>query len=173
VRVLQPAEGGEVLALRSLSTQGAAVTEGGVSGFPARWDGPQFKQPRGTATIKKEKAAKAETDEEILIKGDVKARDKKCRCPLKHKCRGGMEVIHLRDRSLGGAYTTANLWLGCGWIHRRGPVSIHGKDIEIVPLTDKGMDGGCEWWLLTYPEGGGEPNRKLIAIESAPGVIQK
>lgn len=143
--------------------------------FPAAWDKSKsyFKQPRGTATLKKEKAEREETAAEILIKADVKFRDKKCRCPLKHKCRGGFEVIHWKDRSLGGEFVTTNLWLGCKFIHRSGPVSIHGKDIDIVPLTKKGMDGPCDWFLLTYPEGGGNPKRSLIARESAVGVVEK
>lgn len=144
-----------------------------TSVFPPRWNGPNFKQPRGAATLKKEKDAAKETAAELLVKADVKARDKKCRCPLKHKCRGRAEVIHLKDRSTGGPFVTSNLWWGCQWIHQTGPISIHGKDIEIKPLTKKGMDGPCEWWLLTYPEGGGKPKRSLIARESAVGVLEK
>ncbi len=141
--------------------------------FPARWTGPNWKQPRGARVLAKEKDARAETAAEELVKADVKARDKKCRCPLKHKCRGRMEVIHLKDRSLGGPFITSNLWWGCLWIHQTGPISIHGKDIEIVPLTTRGMDGPCDWFKLTYPEGGGQPTRSLMARESAVGVVEK
>ena len=144
-----------------------------ASTWPPRWTGPNFKPPRGTATLKKEKASREESAEELAIKKLVRLRDGKCRCPLKHKCRGGMEVIHLKDRSLGGSSVlTSNFWWGCAFVHRSGPVSIHGKDIEIVPLTKKGMDGPCAWWLLTYPEGGGNPKRSLIARESACGVVE-
>lgn len=141
--------------------------------WPPRWKGSAFKGPKGSAVIAKEKSAAEETAAEMLVKADVKARDKKCRCPLKHKCRGRMEVIHLKDRSLMGPFVTSNLWWGCLWIHQTGPVSIHGKDIEIVPRTKKGMDGPCAWWRLTYPEGGGAPKRSLIARESAVGVVEK
>lgn len=134
--------------------------------FPAVWQpGPHFKQPRGTSTLKKEQDARTETAAERLVKADVRARDKKCRIPLKHRCRGGMEVVHLKDRSLGGAFVTSNLYWACAWLHRTGPVSIHGKDIEIVPLTKKGMDGPVAWYRLTYPEGGGTPTRSLMARE--------
>jgi hypothetical protein len=144
-----------------------------TSTWPPRYKGAFFKGPRGKATLDKEKAAREETAAELLVKADVKARDRTCRCPLRHKCRGGMEVIHWKDRSLGGEFSTRNLWLGCAFVHRTGPVSIHGKDIEIEPLTKKGLDGPCAWWLLKYPEGWGKPKRTLIARESAVGVVER
>lgn len=145
-----------------------------TSSWPPTWKGPNFKAPRGSATVAKEKAAVKETDAEKMIKEDVRFRDgKKCRCPFKHKCRFGLEVIHVKDRSTGGEFVTTNLWLGCGWIHRKGSPSIHGKDFDIVPLTNKGMDGPVEWWRVIYPEGGGPSVRTLIAVESSPGVLAK
>jgi hypothetical protein len=143
--------------------------------WPPRWEpGPHFKQPKGTATIKKEKAAKDESALELLVKKDVRTRDKKCRCPLKHKCRGGLEVIHIKDRSLGGEFVSGNLWLGCGWIHNKGPVSIHSKEIEFRPLTALGANGPGDWFLKVWSESKpGEFTWKLIARESAPGVIEQ
>jgi hypothetical protein len=29
--------------------------------------------------------------------------------------------------------------------HHRGPVSLHSGDLRVVPLTDKGTDGPCEF----------------------------
>lgn len=143
-----------------------------TSVFPPRWKGPAFKQPRGTATLKREKADRDESAEEIEIKKLVKLRDGKCRWPEKHKCRGGLEVIHLKDRSLGGEFVTSNLWLGCKWIHRSGPKSIHSKDLAIEPLTKKGMDGPVKFYRQAFAEATGERKRTLVAKESAVGVLE-
>lgn len=143
-----------------------------TSVFPPRWVGSNFKGPRGAATVAKEKADAKVNAGEIDIAKLVRARDVKCRCPLKHKCRGGLEVIHIVDRSRGGPYVTTNLWLGCVWIHRRGPVTIHSKDIEIRPLTKRGADGPCAFYLKRFSETrAGEYTWRLIAKESAPGVF--
>lgn len=143
--------------------------------FPAAWEKGKsyFKQPRGTTTLKKEKADRAEDEVEIEIKKLVRLRDGTCRWPESHKCRGGLEVIHLKDRSLGGEFVTSNLWLGCKWIHRSGPKSIHSKDLALEPMTKRGMDGPCKFYRQTFAEATGERKRTLVARESAPGVIQK
>lgn len=142
-------------------------------GRPA-FPGSFFKAARGTATLKKEKAEKAETDEELLVKKDVRARDVKCRWPERHRCRHGMEVIHVKDKSLGGEYLSSNLWLGCGWIHRKGLKTIHSKDLAVEPIDPKrGCDGPMKFYHQVFNEATGERKRKLIAKESAPGVIQK
>jgi hypothetical protein len=142
-----------------------------TSVFPPRWIGPQFKEPRGTATLRKEKAAAKETDAEIEIKKLVKLRDGKCRWPERHKCRGGLECAHWKDASLGGDMVTTNLILLCKWIHRTGPKSIHGKDLAIEPLTKKGCDGPVKFFRQTFNEATGERKRTLIAKESAVGVL--
>lgn len=136
--------------------------------------GSFFKAPRGTAVLKKEKAEQKETEAEIEIKRLVKARDGKCRWPERHRCRGGLECAHLKDASLGGQMVTSNLILLCKWVHRTGPQSIHSKDLEVVPLTKKGADGACKFFRRYYAaDRKDEFRRKLIAQESAPGVIAK
>lgn len=149
--------------------------------MPVDYDRPEFvgsffKPPRGTRVLEKEKDDREETAEEIAIKKLVRLRDgKKCRCPWKHKCRGGLEVIHWKDKSTGGLFITANLWLGCKWIHRTGTKTIHSKDIVIVPRNKKlGMDGPVDWFLRVYEEGRKDVWKDtLIARESAPGVVEQ
>jgi hypothetical protein len=143
------------------------------STWPPRYKGAFFKQPRGTATLKKEKASREESAEELDIKKLVRLRDGKCRWPEAHKCRGGMEVVHLKDRSLGGEYVTGNLWLACKWIHRSGPKSIHSKDLALEPLTKKGCDGPMRFYRQTFEVATGKPKRTLVARESAIGVVEK
>jgi hypothetical protein len=138
------------------------------------FDKPLFKAPRGSSTLKKEKAEKDATAEEILVKKDVKARDVKCRWPVKHKCRGGLECAHLVDISRGGAMTTGNLILLCKWTHRTGPQSVHGKDLRIEPLTDRGADGPCAFYQRFYIETrAGDYRERCVGRESAPGRLEK
>lgn len=141
--------------------------------WPPRWTGPAFKAPRGTRVLAKEKTEREETDDEIEIKKLVRLREGyKCRWPEKHKCRGGLEVIHFVDRSLGGEFVTENLWLGCKWIHRTGPKSIHSKDLAVEPIDPKrGCDGPFKFYHDVFNEATGERTRKLIAVESAPGLL--
>jgi len=135
--------------------------------------GSLFKAPRGTATLKKEQADKHESDAEIAIKKLIKLRDGKCRWPERHKCRGGLEVIHVQDHSTGGAFITSNLWLGCKWIHRTGPKSIHSKDLVLKPLTKRGTDGPCAFYRRVYAESRKDHyTDKLIARERAVGVLE-
>jgi hypothetical protein len=120
--------------------------------WPPRWIGPNFKGPKGSATIAKEKAAAKETAADLLVKKDVRARDKKCRWPGKHKCRGRLECAHIVDASRGGEMTTANLVLFCQWIHQSGPESIHGKTLEVRILSKKGADGPLSFHRKAFSE---------------------
>lgn len=145
-----------------------------MSGFPVRWTGPMFKQPRGAAKLAKEKDDRDETAAEILVKGDVKARDKKCRWPGRHKCRGGLEAAHIIDASRGGEMSTKNLVLLCKWQHRSGPESIHGKELEIRILTKKGADGPLSFHRKRFSETRhGEYTWQTVGKETAPGVLEK
>jgi hypothetical protein len=143
-----------------------------ASTWPPRWTGPNFKGPRGSNTIAKEKAAREETQAEIDIKRDVKARDKKCRWPGKHKCRGGLECAHIIDASRGGECSTKNLVLLCKWIHRSGPESIHGKELEVRILSKKGADGPLSFHRKAFSETKkAEYIWRTVGKETAPGVL--
>ena len=111
------------------------------------------KPKKGTALLEREtrKAErKAAEDEAILA---AKQRDGfKCRWPEKHKCRGELEGAHVfQHRGMGGNpegdRTAPHLILSvCAWIHRRGPVSIDGKQLKVEAETDRGTDGPCSFW---------------------------
>lgn len=136
--------------------------------------GSFFKGPRGSAVIAKEKDAAKDTADEIDIKRQVRERDKKCRWPGKHKCRGGMEAAHIVDASRGGACSTPNLVLLCKWIHRTGPESIHGKELEIRILSKKGADGALSFHRKAFSETkAGEYTWRTVGKETAPGVLAK
>jgi hypothetical protein len=134
------------------------------STWPPRYKGSFFKGPRGSATIAKEKDAAKETAAELLIKTDVRKRDKKCRF--------GLECAHIVDASRGGEFSTKNLVLLCGWIHRKGPESIHGKELEVRILSKKGADGPLSYHRKRFSETKkGEYTWQTVGKESAPGVL--
>lgn len=136
--------------------------------------GSFFKGQRGQAVLDKEKKERETEDKEKEVRDAVRERDKKCRFPLSHRCRGPLEVIHIQDRSTGGPMTSANTFLGCRWLHRAGPISIHGKDIEVRPLTKRGADGAMAFYLKKPSETRrGEFSWQLIAKEVSPGVVAK
>lgn len=89
------------------------------------------KPARGTRVLDKEAEDARYLIHERLVKAEVRARDGRCRWPEKHKCRFALEAAHVVDASLGGLMEPWNLILVCGWIHRRGPESIHGKQLRV------------------------------------------
>lgn len=127
-----------------------------------------WKPARGSLTLEREelkaKALKLEREE----KGAAKKRDGRCRWPGEHKCRGGLEAAHIRDASLGGLMDRANLILVCSWIHRRGPESIHGKQLQVCCETPSGAQGPLSFWRKG--EGGAF---YLVAREIAPFIYEK
>ena len=132
------------------------------------------KPARGSYTLAREAAEAEATELEIAVKKVVKARDGKCRWPQKHKCRKGLECAHLKDASLGGEIATFNLILLCGWLHRRGPESIHSKDLKIEPLTERGADGPCAFFVKIYSETRlGEYRWRCVARERAVGIVER
>lgn len=104
------------------------------------------KPKRGSYVLDREREQARIDAEEDIVRKFVQKRDKRCRWPERHKCRGGLEVIHIRDRSLGGAYVSSNLFVGCKWIHRSGPESIHSKDLKVECETEAGADGPLSFW---------------------------
>lgn len=104
------------------------------------------KPMRGQRVLDREQAQadalKIERDE----KGKAKKRDGRCRWPEAHKCRLELEAAHIKDASLGGLMDAANLVTFCGWIHRRGPESIHGKQLKVEKETERGAWGPLSFW---------------------------
>ena len=121
--------------------------------MPTTWDGqpldpPNLSKPvRGSAILEREDAAAKALAIERHEKAKAKKRDGRCRWPEPHKCRGGaLEAAHLRDASLLGAMAADNLVTFCPWIHRRGPESIHGKQLKVMAETAAGAYGPLSFW---------------------------
>jgi hypothetical protein len=115
---------------------------------------PMWKPRRGSSVLEREKREAQDTDAEIAAKKEAKARaGYRCLWPEKHKCRGGLEAAHIRDASLGGPCIPANLFVCCAWIHRRGPESIHSKDLRVQPVSKTaGANGPVKCYRKVYSE---------------------
>lgn len=124
---------------------------------------------RGQRVIDKEDDDREALKRERAVKALVKVRDSwTCRWPETHVCRKGLECAHVKDASLGGPMETFNLILVCGWLHRRGPESIHGKQLKVEPESRFGTNGPCSFWRK-----GEDGEYYLVARELRPGVIEK
>lgn len=138
--------------------------------------GALAKPKRGSASLAREQAdAQREANRKAVAK-QVKQRDSyRCRWPEAHKCRGGpLEAAHIKDLSLRGVTVATNEITFCPWIHRRGPESIHGKELKVEPETSAGANGPCSFWRQTGEyDALGQPVYYLVARERAIGVVEK
>jgi hypothetical protein len=132
------------------------------------------KPARGSHVLDREKKrAEIEKDEEAAKKS-AKLRDGlRCRWPEAHKCRGLLEGAHIfRDKGMGGDHgtvsDTGNLMALCSWIHRRGPQSIHGKQLRVEPETSRGADGPCSFYRLDAND-----EWTCVGVEITIGVLRK
>lgn len=133
---------------------------------------PVYAQPkplRGSRVLAKEADDAAFLALERRVKTAVKKRDGRCRWPEKHKCRCGLEAVHVKDASLLGPMIEWNLVTFCGWIHRRGPESIHGKQLKVIRETPK--DAKVPLFSFWRQDDRGE--YFLIAREIAPFVYER
>jgi hypothetical protein len=129
------------------------------------------KPARGTLVLEREARRKAIKDDEIAVSKAVKERDHyRCRWPEAHKCRGGLEAAHIRDKSLCGPTITSNEITFCAWIHRRGPHSIHGKQLKVTCDTPDGADGPCGFWKQASDSS--YDGYYLVARERAIGILE-
>jgi hypothetical protein len=128
------------------------------------------KPSRGQRILDKEDADARALKREREQKGLAKKRDGRCRWPEAHKCRGGeLEAAHILDASLGGPMAAENLVTVCPWIHRRGPESIHKKQLKVDKETERGADGPLSFWKQTGEfDELGQPTYFLVAREIAP-----
>jgi hypothetical protein len=128
------------------------------------------KPKRGAAILEREKADAEREAHERQIAKLVKARDVRCRWPEAHKCRGGqLEAVHIVDKSLTGSTSTDNEITLCPWLHRRGPESIHGKQLKVEKETPRGADGPLSFWRQTGTfDELGQPVYALVAREVRP-----
>jgi hypothetical protein len=133
------------------------------------FSGPLFKGSRGALVLAREKAQAEFEALERREKAKAKKRDGgRCRWPEAHKCRFGLESAHVVDASLGGRMASSNLVTVCAWVHRRGPESIHGKQIKVEPLTAAGADGPLSFWRKDAAGAW-----FMVAREVAPGRIER
>ena len=109
------------------------------------------------------------TASEREIKAAVKRRDShRCRWPRceYHTIPQVIDCAHLQAAGMGGdprmlRMTEDNLIAICRLHHRKAPISLHSGDLKIVPLTDAGANGRCEFWH----------GSQLIGTELSPGVL--
>lgn len=153
--------------------------------MPETWSGEpiteadireRLKKPaRGSAILEREKAQAEALAIEKREKGIAKKRDGRCRWPEKHVCRGGeLEAAHVKDASLGGEMDSKNLVTVCPWIHRRGPESIHGKQIKVEAETERGAWAALSFWRQTGEfDELGQPTYYLVAREIAPFRLER
>lgn len=133
------------------------------------------KPVRGTSILARQQAKADALKEEREFAAAVKARDgHKCRWPEAHKCLGGpLEAAHVIDRSLGGPSIRSNGWTVCPFLHRRGPDSIHGKELKVEAETPAGADGPLSFHRQTGEfDALGQPIYYCLAVEESPGVIR-
>ena len=137
-----------------------------------RWTEPVPKPERGSGVLERERvvADRKALERDVALR--VKLRDGfKCRWPEVHKCRGGLEAAHIRDKSLLGDTSTANEITLCAWIHRRGPQSIHGKQLKVTPDTADGADGPCSFWKQASVNA--YDGYYCVARERAIGILER
>jgi len=133
-------------------------------------DRDRLRKPQRGASVLARETRRAELDkQEREAKAETKRRDGyRCRWPEDHKCRCGLEAAHIVDASLGGPMEPSNLLSICGWLHRRGPESIHGKQLKVEPLTAEGANGPLSFWRKDA-----EGIFYLVAQERSIGIIER
>lgn len=96
------------------------------------------------------------------VKTDLRVRDGiGCRWPGCEFWKQGYRVdgAHLEDMGMGGdkalIRSQRHLMIRLCVRHHQGPWSIHSKDLRVVPLTDKGTDGPCQFEMRDHkaPDG--------------------
>lgn len=161
------------LSLSAVSRQPHCHGEQVVSAF-VPWTGAQWKPTRGAAMLQREKDDADRKAVEVEVAKAVKERDKKCRWPERHKCRGALEAAHIIDKSKGGDTATRNELALCAWIHRRGPESVHGKQLRVDCETPQGADGALSFWRQTGEyDALGQPVYHCVAREVQRGVLER
>lgn len=139
------------------------------------FDASLRKPERGTAIHARHTSDLARKQHEREVGDQVRRRDARCRWPVAHKCLGGpLEAAHIIDKSLRGETAAENVVLLCPWIHRRGPESIHGKQLKVEKETPAGANGPLSFWRH---DGGidalGLPTYVCVGRESSIGITER
>jgi hypothetical protein len=129
------------------------------------------KPAKGTALLERRSKRADLRQHERTEKHKVRLRDKTCRWP-RCVCRAmnvRNEVAHLDAKGAGGDHgirTRADRMMLLCFLAHQGETSLHSGDRKIVPLTDAGTDGCCEFYLR-HPVTG---TLELVATERSIGV---
>lgn len=127
------------------------------------------KPSRGTSLIESRERRKAVVAFEEGEKDRVRARDKRCRWPQCENCKRyqpRLEVAHVRAKGQGGDHGTrssADQMILLDFLTHQGDDGLERHQREIVPLTEKGTRGPCEFWAT-----GEDGQLYLVAVEYAP-----
>lgn len=115
----------------------------------------QPKPAKGTALIERRERRRAVEAFEDAEKHKVRIRDRmQCRWPQCGYCRRyknlTLHCAHIYGKGIGGDHgfrsTADNMILLCSLRHE-GPISLHSGDCRIEPVTDRGADGPCRFWI--------------------------
>lgn len=128
-----------------------------------------WKPLRGARVLEKEEEDARYLALERRVKTAVRKRDGRCRWPEPHRCRFNLECVHVKDASLMGLMEPWNLILLCGWIHRRGSESIHGKQLRVERETAQDV----KHTLFSFWKQDASGEYYLIAREIAPFQYEK
>lgn len=136
---------------------------------------PRPKDEKGATLKARKRVRKDEKNFENAEKRKVREDDKRCRWPFCENCRvfkPRLEVAHIAAKGMGGDHgeksTEDQMILLDFLTHQSGPDSLEQHGRRIVPLTDQGTRGPCEFWRV------GEDGREyLVARERAPFVYER
>lgn len=133
------------------------------------------KPEKGSSLMERRERRRAIVASEEAEKATVRARDRRCRWPQCEQCRKWqprLEVAHLDAKGMGGDHgtvSTADAMILLDWLtHQSGPSSLEQHGRKIVPLTDQGTNGPCEFWMHDPKDGW-----YLVARERAPFVYER
>ena len=132
------------------------------------------KPPKGSDLIRRRKIAKTIRDYEKEQKQIVRLRDRRCRWPHCENCRvykPRLEVAHLTAKGSGGDHGTrsaADRMVLLDHLTHQGAGGLERHERKIVPLTDRGTFGPCEFWKWETGTGW-----YLVAKERAPFIYER
>jgi hypothetical protein len=135
------------------------------------------KEPKGADLIRRRERKKARVLAEEHEKAKVRVRDRQCRWPHCENCRTykpRLEVAHLTAKGIGGdprgEVSTADQMILLDFLtHQSGPLSLEQHGRRIVPLTDRGTSGPCEFWQTDLETG----EEFLVARERSPFLYER
>jgi hypothetical protein len=132
------------------------------------------KPAKGSSLIDRKERRKAIEAAEEREKDAVRADDRRCRWPQCENCRRykpRLEVAHLEAKGYGGDHGTRSdrtQMVLLDYLTHQGADGLEQHGRRIVPLTERGTRGPCEFWRR-----GEDGVFYLVARESAPFVYER